>query len=216
MAAGYLFTVLACLFLALNVVGLETINGKIKVTIQTTAGCSDTWQFITEDLAPTYEHFKDFMEVVFVPWGRATRDEDGDLSCQFGEDDCWANRLHRCALNMLKGNQDAQVEYMICENTSPFPSYKKRSYRCADAVGLNLDDIDYCVENPGDELDLADEVRGKEMTEETDCIPSLIFNDRLDRDLHNQALQNFKRLICMALADDPDTGVCEVCDCRGL
>ncbi|KOB75243.1 putative gamma-interferon inducible lysosomal thiol reductase [Operophtera brumata] len=207
MAAGYMFTILACLFLVLKVDGLETVNGKVKVTIQTTSGCGDTVRFIRDDLAPTYELYKDFMEVDFVPWGRATRNEDGVLSCQFGENDCWANRLHRCALNLLKGNQDAQVHYMTCEYTTPFPSYLQGSYLCAHAVGLSLVDVDYCVANPGDELDLAAEVKGNELTQALNFIPSVVFNDHIDPVLHNQALQRFLNLICLALANDPQTGV---------
>lgn len=207
MAAGYLFTIVACIFFALDVDGLQTVNGRIKVTIQTTAGCGDTVRFVRDYLAPTYDLYKEFLNIEFVPWGRATRDEDGVLNCQFGENDCWANRLHRCALNMLKDNQDAQVHYMTCENTTPFPSYNQGSYLCAHAVGLSLVDVDYCVANPGDELDLADEIKGNELTQALNFIPSISFNDEMDQDLHNEALQRFPGMVCMALAADPTTGV---------
>lgn len=207
MAAKFLFVTIACLFFAINVNGLQTVNGRIKITIQTTAGCGDTVRFIRDQLAPTYESYGNFLDVEFVPWGRASRLEDGTLVCQFGASDCWANRLHRCALNMLKGNQDAKIHYMTCENTTPFPSFIQGSYLCAHAVGLSLVEVDYCVANPGDELDLADEIKGNALTAAINFIPSIVFNDAIDIDEHNQSLNGLESMVCFALAADPSTGI---------
>lgn len=211
MAAKFLF-IITCLFVALDVNGLQTVNGRIKISVQTTAGCGDTVTFIQNALAPTYAIYKDFLDIEFVPWGRAERLEDGTLVCQFREPDCWANRLHRCALNLLQGNQDAQMHYMTCEFTSPFPSFVQGSYLCAHAVGLSLVEVDYCVANPGDELDDADEIKGNEYTAALDFIPSIVFNDDINPENHNIALERLQSMVCQALAADPSTGIpdCEI------
>lgn len=206
MAGIYLVTLVASIF-ALQVNALQTINGRIKITIQTTAGCTDTVRFIQDQLEPTYELYKEFLDIEFVPWGRATRDDNGTVICQFGVNDCWANRNHRCALEKLKENQDAQIHYMVCEYTSPFPSYNQASYLCSHAVGLSIVDMDYCVTSPEDELDIAAEIKGNELTELTRFIPSIVINDEGDAESQLELRQRFQSMICFALAADNTTWV---------
>lgn len=208
MAIKYLF-VAVCLYVSVNTINaaLETVNGKIKISVVTTAGCGDTVNFITNSLAKAYEEYKDFLEVEFVPWGRTRRNPDGSLYCQFGANDCFANRVNRCALDMLKGNQDAQMQYMVCEFTNPRPAYLQGSYLCAQTVGLNLVDLDYCVAHSGTALDNASELIAAEPMKVIDFVPAIYFNDAVDVGLHAEAWFRLSSTLCFALAEDVTTGV---------
>lgn len=203
----YIFACLSVVFSCANAAHIiELINGTIKITVGTTAGCSATVRFFNEHLVETYETYKEFLRLEFVPWGRPSYDENGTMNCQFGPRDCFANRVHRCALNLLSGNQDAQMMYMTCEFTTPFPAFSG-SYLCANAVGINLVDLDYCVTTTGHDLDLAAQEAAREPVEILHYIPTIHFNDVVDRDLRTQAVRRLKSLICFALAEDESTGV---------
>ncbi|KAJ8716758.1 hypothetical protein PYW07_003385 [Mythimna separata] len=212
MAAIYSVFISACLLLVLTQVeaqGVQVVNGKIKVTIGTSAGCSDAVAFIGNHLAEAYRLYGNFLDIEFVSWGRTTW-IDGVFFCPFN--DCWANRLHRCVLNKLKDNQAAQVHYMTCEFTSPFPSQVQGTYLCAQAVGLNLIDVDYCVAHPGDDLDRkAQEAAVAPMRPVAEgginFVPYIMFDDFPDRATSDEARVRFASMICFALAADPSTGV---------
>ncbi|GBP36921.1 GILT-like protein 1 [Eumeta japonica] len=186
-------------------IALQTVNGRIKITVITTAYCSDTVTFIQNHLRETYSLYSDYLEVEFLPWGRTQRNVDGSLTCQFGVADCWSNRVHRCALDMLKGNQTRQLEFMSCEFVIPITS----SYRCAQEMGLNLIDLDYCVSSSaGDHLDTAAETASVASVQIINFIPAIIFNnDQPSRDVSMAAFANLRNMVCQALAADPITGV---------
>ncbi|XP_004921766.3 GILT-like protein 1 [Bombyx mori] len=199
--------VILCLVLACTYVeALQTVNGKIKISVGTTAGCSDTVNFISQQLKEAYDLYKEYLEIEYVPWGR-TRFDNGQFTCQFGVNDCWANRLHRCALNMLRGNQDAQVRYMQCEYAPPFPSFIQGSYVCAREAGLDLVNLDHCVANVGDELDTRAQAAAAQPMAVINFVPSIVLNDEIDRNRHNEAFRRLPSLICFALLDDPNNDI---------
>ncbi|XP_022828132.1 GILT-like protein 3 [Spodoptera litura] len=207
MAVKYIILFSACIVLALTQdSGLQTVNGRIKITVGTTAGCSDTVNFINNQLIPTVEAYGDFLDIEFVPWGRATW-VDNEISCQFGVNDCWANRLHRCVLDKLKNDQAAQLHYMACEFSTPYPSYLQGTYLCVQAFGLNLLDVDYCVANPKDNLDREALEGAVQPIATINFVPYIIFNDNLNLELHREGFSRLASLVCFALTEDPSTGV---------
>lgn len=186
----------------------QLINGKIKVSTYSTAGCGDTVNFITQQLAPVYTEFGEFLDLEFVPWGRTVRNADGSLSCQFLERDCWANRLQRCVLDLLKDNQAAQMHYMNCEFTTPYPSFLQGTYICAQAVGVSLVDVDVCVATAaGDPLDAVAEALTQQPMQTTNFVPAIVFNDQIDTSLHTQARTSLRSMVCFALAQNATTGI---------
>ncbi|KAJ2951169.1 hypothetical protein O0L34_g5561 [Tuta absoluta] len=186
----------------------DLVNGKVKISIVTTSGCSDTASFIQEQLIPVYVQYKKYLQVEFIPWGRTKRAQDGSLQCQFGPNDCWANRVHRCALNLIP-NQDSRVYYMSCEFTKPYVAYSKKSYGCAKLNGVNLDDLNTCVTETGVFLDDAAEEAARLPMTHINFVPAVIFNDKVyDVIAHEEARRGLSRIICYALANQPElTGV---------
>lgn len=185
---------------------LETVNGTINLRLGTTSGCRHAANFITQQLVPTYAVYKNFLNIEFVPWGRTNRSDDGTLICQFGEADCWANRVQRCVINLLSGNLDAQVQYMACEFTV-FAALRQRSLSCAQTIGLSLIDVDYCVTTTGDKLEAPAEELSTPAIATMNANPFIIFNNNIDFNQHAQALNRLESTICFALAEDPTTGI---------
>lgn len=206
MTRVYSTAIILTLFLICTVNSqVQLINGTIKVTVGTTAGCGDTVVLIPQ-LGQVYEKYRQFLELEFVPWGRTRRDENGNLVCQFLENDCFGNRLHRCALDLLKGNQDAQMNYMNCEFTTR-AAFLNRSLLCAQAVGLSLIEMDYCLSTTGDALEGPASQISEQPMAIIHFVPFIVFNDNIDILQHNQARERLESVICFALAADPSTGV---------
>ncbi|KAI5646085.1 gamma interferon inducible lysosomal thiol reductase (GILT) domain-containing protein [Phthorimaea operculella] len=207
MAKTLFYILFAVVFVSSCVNALELVDGKIKIRVVTASGCGDTVRFITEQLVPAYWQYKDFLEVEFVPWGRTRYEADGSMWCQFGPSDCWANRVHRCALNLLD-DQDSRVNYMNCEFSSPYPAYLQQSYACADAVGINLVALDHCVTTTGNVLDDAAQEKAQLPMQYINFVPAITFNDKFDDVAsHQQARNRLSSMICVALANDPSTGI---------
>ncbi|XP_028179434.1 GILT-like protein 1 [Ostrinia furnacalis] len=207
MAARYIFVpiLISLAFSCVNCV--QTVNGRVKIFVGLTAGCSDARNFIPNQLVPTYAQYGQFLDLEFVPWARTRRLEDGSLSCQFGVPDCWANRLLRCTLDHLKANNTAQLEYMACEYRAPFPAFSG-SFQCATNAGYGLTQADFCVNNPQlDTLDEEAEAKGTGPIQTINFVPSIVFNDDIDVDAHWQGFSRLSSVVCFALADDPTTGV---------
>ncbi|KAI5646086.1 gamma interferon inducible lysosomal thiol reductase (GILT) domain-containing protein [Phthorimaea operculella] len=197
------YNIFAILYLACIVKAQQLVNGKIKISIVTSSGCGDTARFIHEQLIPAYNKYSKYMQVEFAPWGRTKRLQDGSLQCQFGPADCWANRVHRCALNLLP-QQHSRVHYMSCEFTKPYSAYSQKSYDCAQRFGVDLRDLDLCVTETGVFLDDAAEEAARLPMMYINNVPAITFNDNVyDVLAHGEALRGLDRIICYALADQP-------------
>ncbi|XP_050348879.1 uncharacterized protein LOC126772523 [Nymphalis io] len=207
----YITFIFLCLYASSADSTLQTINGTIHVRIGTTAGCSDAARFIQNQVPQTYELYKKYLEIEFVPWGRTRRDAEGNLICQFGVNDCWANRVQRCVLSLLAGNTEVQIKYMLCEFSPPFPALRQRSLLCAQSVGLSVIEIDYCLSTTGDALDGPAELASAAAVEAIRFIPFIVFNNNINADQHAQAYRRLQSTICFALADDPTT---EITHCK--
>ncbi|CAK1546572.1 unnamed protein product [Leptosia nina] len=182
---------------------VQLINGTIKLEIGLTSRCNDAHNFI-HTFSPIYEKYRQFLEVDFVPWGRTRRLANG-LDCQFGVQDCWANRVHRCVLSRLN-DQDSVMKYMVCEFTRPLPAFSG-SYSCVQKMGLRIVDVDYCVSTTGDALDREMEARAAEAMRVINFVPYLVINGVMERALSETARLGIVEVICSALAKDPSTGV---------
>ncbi|XP_032516865.2 uncharacterized protein LOC116769783 [Danaus plexippus] len=195
-----------CVFSAGAQSSLQTVDGKIHIHVGLTSGCRDARGFMSQ-IRQTYDLYKDHIEIQFVPWARTIRDGNGNLICQFGEQDCFANRVFRCSLILLKEKPDAQVDYMACEMSSPFPAFSDQSLRCVKNVGLDLDEVNNCLAVNGDKLEVEAEKLAAKPMAAINFVPYIVFNNVIDRDMSFRAFFNLENLVCSALRDDPSTGV---------
>lgn len=189
-----------------NTSDVETVNGRIKISVGITAGNTAIGDFLRNHLLPTFEQHRSFVDLEFVPWGKTVRDANGIQTCEYGPHDCWANRFHRCVLNHLTSSA-ARLYYLICEFTAPFPAFAQGSYRCATEAGMRLVDADFCVNNPNrDTLDDVAEAAAAEPVSVIGTVPYVLFNNNISISDSYQAQRRLFSVVCFALADDPNTG----------
>lgn len=98
------------------------------------------------------------------------------------------------------------MHYMNCEFTTR-AAFLNRSLLCAQAVGLSLIDVDYCLSTTGDALEGPASQISEQPIVIINFVPFIVFNDDINVLQHNQAIQRLESLICFTLAEDPSTGV---------
>lgn len=88
----------------------------MPVTILYEALCPDSRALIAE-LGREYPDFKSYITLNFVPFGRAkSLDAEGkEFECHHGAKECAGNRIQSCTLDHLKGKQDAQEQFVVCQ-----------------------------------------------------------------------------------------------------
>lgn len=66
--------------------------------------CPDSRAFISEQLSPLYQEFKQHLEINLVPFGKSSSQQIGDdyaFECQHGPDECFGNRVQGCILSRI-------------------------------------------------------------------------------------------------------------------
>ncbi|XP_055917963.1 GILT-like protein 1 [Eupeodes corollae] len=143
--------------LMLTVESVTRIPGTpILVTVFYEALCPDSKHFITKQLVPAYKAAPSVLEVVLVPYGKASTSisSDGSLNfdCQHGPLECQANMYHACTIEIITDpiKRLDMVTCMIKDNRLP----KEALYRCARDYNLETaNSIQKCYDtNHGSEL----------------------------------------------------------------
>ncbi|KAK5639356.1 hypothetical protein RI129_011848 [Pyrocoelia pectoralis] len=173
------------------------VDNKIKVSIYYEALCSDSRNFFIKQLEPMYGDFHNYLELDFIPYGKAkTMEKDGVITfkCQHAAVECVANKIHACSLLYVK-NQELQLKYITCmikDNMIPHESGEK----CAKQLGIQYDPISECAHAEQSSLLL------KKYGERTQAvkpaitfIPTIELNDQQNVPLVH-ILKNFKKVIC--------------------
>eukprot|EP00747_Dinoflagellata_sp_TGD_P209793 gnl/TRDRNA2_/TRDRNA2_83165_c0_seq1.p1 gnl/TRDRNA2_/TRDRNA2_83165_c0~~gnl/TRDRNA2_/TRDRNA2_83165_c0_seq1.p1 ORF type:complete len:456 (+),score=82.82 gnl/TRDRNA2_/TRDRNA2_83165_c0_seq1:2-1369(+) len=72
----------------------------------------------------------------------------GVVQCQNGEEECFGNMIHACALHRMGENHRLIVPFLSCMAKRPTESIEKSSFDCAEELGVDLDTIKSCVHSP--------------------------------------------------------------------
>lgn len=90
---------------------------QLHVGIYYESLCPDSIRFIGNQLAPNYEHFANFIDIDFVPFGKSAsfaRDDRLEFECQHGPAECEGNKIQSCAL-MAAPNSFIQMQFVQCQ-----------------------------------------------------------------------------------------------------
>ncbi|KAL0901610.1 hypothetical protein ABMA27_006828 [Loxostege sticticalis] len=91
-------------------------RNKVQIKVYYESLCPGSINFLTNHLRPAVEALAPYLDIHLVPYGHAkTREIFGQYSfaCQHGPEECFGNRLHACAIDVLK-NETQAVLFNAC------------------------------------------------------------------------------------------------------
>lgn len=90
-------------------------SDKLPVKFYYEALCPDSRKILS-DLGREYQTFKQYIQLEFVPFGRAKSldGEGNEFECHHGPKECVANKIHSCGVEHL-GSQGAKQQFVVCQ-----------------------------------------------------------------------------------------------------
>eukprot|EP00413_Alexandrium_margalefii_P021580 CAMPEP_0204563596 /NCGR_PEP_ID=MMETSP0661-20131031/34400_1 /ASSEMBLY_ACC=CAM_ASM_000606 /TAXON_ID=109239 /ORGANISM="Alexandrium margalefi, Strain AMGDE01CS-322" /LENGTH=266 /DNA_ID=CAMNT_0051571165 /DNA_START=161 /DNA_END=961 /DNA_ORIENTATION=- len=125
--------------------------------------------------------------------------------CQHGETECLGNRIHACAMDILK-TPDKYVPFLICmASYGPRVSVELSSFECANAQGVSMKEIKSCATSDrGHKLHVANGALSTKPSLKRSYVPWVLINGKHDKTAEGP---NLLAQLCGALAD-PKPGSC--------
>lgn len=125
-------------------------GAPVLVTVFYEALCPDSKHFIMKQLVPAHKAASQIMDIVLVPYGKATTYSNSDGSfrfdCQHGPVECQANIYHACAIEIIEDPQARLnvVSCMIKDNRLP----KEAIHKCTKEYNIeSIDLIQKCFDS---------------------------------------------------------------------
>ncbi|BFF91970.1 GILT-like protein 2 [Drosophila madeirensis] len=115
-------------------------SDKLAITLYYESLCPYCMEFVTTQLGPSMM-VKDrlpFTDLQLIPYGNANLDDDGNVVCQHGEDECDLNAWHGCILQ--HHNITESVQMIACMMRGK----KNRLDTCADHYRIDVSDVKNC------------------------------------------------------------------------
>lgn len=197
---------------------------QLRVGVYYESLCPDSIRFIENQLLPNYEHFADYIDLDFVPFGKAASFQHSDgvgFSCQHGPAECDGNKMQSCALTASL-NQQSQMQFVGCQmergaessgqlvsfdhTHSPHIPYKYVQYvavyrlQCAQQANIPYDAVANCVNSvEGERLQLVAEQKTQAIAHPNamlNFVPTIVYNQQFDQEKQNRSLRNFRSTVC--------------------
>merc|ERR1712045_442527 len=91
---------------------------------------------------------QDFTEFNWVPYGNADVADTGNpAGCQHGEDECYGNRLHLCAIDHFGADNQGLTKWIVCHMTNLMKegavAHQQANY--IDCPGANAAELEQCA-----------------------------------------------------------------------
>ncbi|XP_047510340.1 gamma-interferon-inducible lysosomal thiol reductase-like isoform X1 [Pieris napi] len=89
---------------------------KVKIQLFYECHCPGCREFETTEFNETVVKMNEYLDIQTYPYGNAkTEEHDGkvEFKCQHGPTECYGNKLHACALDIIK-NHTAALQFNIC------------------------------------------------------------------------------------------------------
>ncbi|KAJ8736404.1 hypothetical protein PYW08_007060 [Mythimna loreyi] len=167
---------------------------KVKVRVYYEALCPDSKHFFVRHLAPVTEKLSEFVDVTLIPYGKAQTKLENEkivFQCQHGEEECYANKIHACAIEAVANMTTAVkiTECMISDNLDADGALT----RCAKELKIDPDPISYCARQEHGSILLKKHGYDTQILDPS-FIPTITINGSRD----NQAaiLKNFLLEVC--------------------
>ncbi|XP_050226684.1 gamma-interferon-responsive lysosomal thiol protein-like isoform X1 [Mercurialis annua] len=127
---------------------------KVVLSLYYEALCPYCRNFIIKPLAEMFQ--TDLISIVdlqLIPWGNANLNPNNTITCQHGEDECYLNTIHACAINiwpdvmkhfsLIKCMEELQHSEITTHGVAPKLSWQL----CADKLNLSRRFIEQCYDS---------------------------------------------------------------------
>ncbi|VEN35924.1 unnamed protein product [Callosobruchus maculatus] len=117
--------------------------------------------------------------------------------CQHGERECLGNKYFSCAI--ANSPTKVALEYIACLERERVSD--ESFAQCAKEFGVSYEELQSCVETKGLDLLVAHSKRAQQF--KIDHLPTIVFNDVLDKSADEEAYLDFRKVVCKFLQKDP-------------
>ncbi|KAH0822276.1 hypothetical protein GEV33_000516 [Tenebrio molitor] len=156
-------------------------------------------------LYPNYSQLKDYIQLEFVPFGKATHnfvDNKWLFDCQHGPNECKGNKYQSCALAQNNG-QDKDVAFVHCVMRERNPADVSKMQKCANRVNINWNKISNCARTAqGDDLLARNGNKTNNLEQNISFVPTVVYDDKYDDYLQERSLVDFVAVVCSKIAGE--------------
>ncbi|KAH1027017.1 hypothetical protein HUJ05_000592 [Dendroctonus ponderosae] len=185
---------------------------QINVALYFESLCPDSQNFLINQLYPTWNTIKDYVNIRFIPFGKSASKENGQkFTCQHGSQECKGNRIMSCALTRIP-SQDLQVEYLRCfmdEYKFAIFGANENGQKCARLVNVDFEEMMSKCYQTREGTDLQLQAEADTSAVRPKFVPTIVYNEAsgsklnikqmngaFDQQLQDESVQNFRQTVC--------------------
>lgn len=130
----------------------DAMKDKIQLKVYYETLCPASIQFFVEQLTPAVKRLGTHLDVHLIPYGHATTTRNDDrylFRCQHGAQECYCNKIHACAVDVLRNNthailfNDCLMQQAPC--SSDYKHFRSAIRSCGRTENVHIYDIWQCM-----------------------------------------------------------------------
>ncbi|XP_055852944.1 GILT-like protein 1 [Episyrphus balteatus] len=193
-------------------VAISNAAVKVPVTIYYESLCPDSAALITEKIHPVLQdELKEHVDITWVPFGKSemyTQGADVEFTCHHGPNECYGNKVHACAINIIQANsyqaeftrESLTLDFITClmKVGKNFPDNVYPGAKCARENHINTwANIETCANSTeGSKLLQEQGKMTNAFQKPLTSVPTVVFKHVFDNDVQQMALKDFKTTLC--------------------
>ncbi|KAH8385645.1 GILT-like protein 2 [Drosophila serrata] len=166
-------------------------SNRLPVTLYYEALCPYCMDFVTTKLGPSMLRLNrlPFTDLKLVPFGNARHDDDGDVECQHGVNECELNAWHACILEHHEIKESLKLIACMMRGK------KNRLDKCAARYKINVDDVKNCKQTR-DVNDILDKYAVETAKVSFEGVPAVALDNVYNQDLSANLTDHFDAIFC--------------------
>ncbi|XP_034663226.1 GILT-like protein 1 [Drosophila subobscura] len=167
---------------------------RLNMTVLYESLCKDSLDYLTS-LLPVFKELNGYINLNLVPYGKASK---GGRVCQHGPKECKGNSIQDCA-QRTHMSQLEKLSYVTCQMTN------KKLVTEIDTNCTNYSDIKEsiteCMNQNGRWRTYQRQSERITSMYDFDQVPAVVYNDRFNESLQDEATEDVKKSICTAIVE---------------
>lgn len=194
-------------------------QSRVPVYVYYESLCPDSARFVNEQLynVASSKEFKKFLELHLIPYGKSSYTTQGSevkFTCHHGENECYGNKVHACAIQHIQGNsyqpdisrEDLTLNYVNClMHLAQLKDGAFPTKRCADEMKIDQwqQIIDCANSTEGSQLLKQHGDTTKKLQDPLKSVPTIAFKQTYDEELQKLSVSSFRHALCKNLSPQP-------------